>query len=352
MKESTLKITTGAMYIAIFAVILLLNRQTGSFFEEMIFYILPIPMVAYSVKYGWKASLPVLFAMGLIAVLFGTVTTIFYAITEAFIGMVLGSCVRKRTDMTKVMFIVMFLSVIAIVFNVIILGALFGYNLSEQIPMMQKTILTLVDKAQQYGMITQIVEEKIKQILTLDYLMRMAIICVVALGALQGFLIFQISLLTLRRLKFPIQQPKPVFEYYPPRWLSYMAAVAFVLYYLGVGEESQIAAIVQTIGMCGYIYMVIFGFIGVVLYVKVIIKNSSFLASIIALLCLFLLPMLELIVGIIYTCSGFHEVLMGTPGVKKQENREKKGALAASKKKNIARLAHIDTIKVEDKESD
>lgn len=43
--NETLKITTGAMIIAIFAMLLLLNRQTGAFFEEMFIYILPIPMV-------------------------------------------------------------------------------------------------------------------------------------------------------------------------------------------------------------------------------------------------------------------------------------------------------------------
>ena len=52
MDSKTLKITTGAMIVAIFAILLLLNRQTAGFFEELFVYLLPIPMVAYSAKYG------------------------------------------------------------------------------------------------------------------------------------------------------------------------------------------------------------------------------------------------------------------------------------------------------------
>ena len=41
MDSKTLKITTGAMIVAIFAILLLLNRQTAGFFEELFVYLLP-----------------------------------------------------------------------------------------------------------------------------------------------------------------------------------------------------------------------------------------------------------------------------------------------------------------------
>ena len=56
MDSKTLKITTGAMIVAIFAILLLLNRQTAGFFEELFVYLLPIPMVAYSAKSGGKSG--------------------------------------------------------------------------------------------------------------------------------------------------------------------------------------------------------------------------------------------------------------------------------------------------------
>ena len=53
----TQELTYGAMLIAVFGVILVLNRQTAGLFEELIFFILPIPMTIFTIRYGRKDSL-------------------------------------------------------------------------------------------------------------------------------------------------------------------------------------------------------------------------------------------------------------------------------------------------------
>lgn len=327
MKESTLKITTGAMFIAIFSIILLLNRQTGGFFEEIVFYILPIPMVAYSAKYGWKTSIPVLIAMGLISIFFGTVTTIFYAVTEAFIGMVLGSCIYKKVDMTKALFVVMGLSVIVNVLNTIVLASLFGYNLTEDIAMLKDGMLQSIDMVRRMsGGATPQMEQQFAQIesmLTTEYLMRMMVMAMVILGALQGFLVFQLSLLILNRLKFPIKKPKSIFDYYPPRWLSFVAVGIFVVYTFGypLVQQEQLRVVMQTIGMCAYLYMVLFGFIGAILWLRVRLHLPGLITSVLGILAFLVLPMLLMIVGVLYTTGDWHAnmVLEDVSNRKKRE---------------------------------
>lgn len=49
-------------------------------------------MVAYAAMYGVKSGLPALAAMSLISFLFGSFTTVFYAVTQALIGLVFGGC--------------------------------------------------------------------------------------------------------------------------------------------------------------------------------------------------------------------------------------------------------------------
>ena len=44
MNSKTSELTFGAMIVAIFSVMLLLNRQSGELFEEFIFFVLPLPM--------------------------------------------------------------------------------------------------------------------------------------------------------------------------------------------------------------------------------------------------------------------------------------------------------------------
>ena len=57
MNQKTLKITYGAMIVALFGVLLLINRQTGGMFNGILMFLLPIPMVAYGARYGWRAGL-------------------------------------------------------------------------------------------------------------------------------------------------------------------------------------------------------------------------------------------------------------------------------------------------------
>ena len=84
-----LKIITGAMILAIFAILLLINRQTGAFFEEFFIYLLPIPMVAYASRYGLKSSLPVFVGMLAFSFFFGKIKEVMllftpFTVTKAF----------------------------------------------------------------------------------------------------------------------------------------------------------------------------------------------------------------------------------------------------------------------------
>ena len=103
--RNTIRITTGAMIIALFTLLLLMNRQTGGLFEEMFIYILPIPMVIYAAKYGWKSGLLVFAGMAVFSFFFGNFASIFYSISSALLGLVFGTCLYYKRDMTKTMFV-------------------------------------------------------------------------------------------------------------------------------------------------------------------------------------------------------------------------------------------------------
>ena len=64
------------MLIAVFGVLILLNRQTGGLFEEAFVYIFPLPMTAYSAKYGLRSGVPVFIGMVMITLFCGSFTAI------------------------------------------------------------------------------------------------------------------------------------------------------------------------------------------------------------------------------------------------------------------------------------
>jgi hypothetical protein len=145
--SQALRLTTGAMFLAIFAILLLVNRQTGGFFEEFFIYLLPIPMVAYASIYNWKSALTVFAGMCAFSFFFGTFTSAFYAITAALVGLVLGTCLYYKVDLSVTMFVVMAMSAVFNVLSTVTLASLFGYDIDMELAEMQNMMNSVFEKA-------------------------------------------------------------------------------------------------------------------------------------------------------------------------------------------------------------
>lgn len=299
-----LKITTGAMVTAIFGVMLLLNRQTGGLFQEVLLFLYPIPMVAYAAQYDWKSSIPAFAAMTLLSVLLGNFTGIFYGMSQALIGLVFGGCLHHKVDMTKILFVVMLLSAAVNVLDIAVLGTLTGFDLNLEIEEMQRMLNSMF---QQSGMVVP------ETMLATGYLKQIFVVSMIVLGGIQGFLVYEVSLMILHRLRFPVQKPKSIFLYAPPKWTGYGALVAVILYTTGMTrpfQQDMLQNAVLTIGTFGYIYLVCFGFIAILLTFKIYFPRMRLLRVILCVILLFLFPLLEMAAGFMYIVSQYHMYLM------------------------------------------
>ena len=303
-KNATLQITTGAMFIAIFAIMLIINRYTGSMFEELILYIMPIPMVAYSAKFGWKSGVPVMVAMALISFFFGTLLTIFYAITEAFIGLVFGTCVYHKVEATKTLFTVMVLSVIANVTNTIVLASLFGYNIADEITEMQ----TMMDTALAGTGLMEVAG--VETMLSSTSLFRILVLSMICLGLVQGIIIYYLSLLILNRLHFQVEKPKSLYEFLPPTWTRWIAAALTLIYmmtYAYLQNDERLQGIIMTAGMCGYLYLTVFGVIGATILIRTYITPSKGMAAVIAMFGYVAFSQIMVVLGFFYLSRSYHD---------------------------------------------
>ena len=315
MNENTRKLTFGALLVAVFGVLLLLNRQTGGMLEETFIFLFPIPMVAFSARYGWKDSLPVFVCTVLISIFCGIFTSAFYAITQSFIGVVYGSCLHAKRDATKTMLLVMVLSVISNVLSTVVLASLFGFNLQQDVTMMQTSMREAMEK-----MGSNITPQQIEAVNTLlrpDTLLRMFIVSMIFMGAVQGFIVCQLSLLILRRLRYPIQKPLPVSSYYPPRWTGILAMFLYLYgsVYLSMpettGRREMIRAAGQIASLSAYMYLLSFGFIAALFLLRAYASRSRVLNLILAVLFFFILPPVYLGLGVAYISLGFHDWVVG-----------------------------------------
>ena len=322
MELKTNKLTQGAMIVAIFGVLLLLNRQTGGLFEETFLFLFPLPMVIFAAKYGWKDSLPVLFCMAITSFLFGTFSTIFYAISEAFIGLVYGSCLYSKKDRTKTVVLLLFLSVVANLLSSVVLASLFGYNLQGELNEMQKLMGQYTDKvnqmmAQQAAQTGQTLPENYSfmppNMMNMNFFRTMFICSMVLLGIMQGFVTHLLSLIVLKKLRYPVKMPAPLAEFYPPKWSGYLGLGAFLLYYASIlrpFDNQLMQDLAQAAGVGGLMYLVCFGFIAVFVFVKKRLPGHKLLPLLAGMLLMMIMPQIIMFVGFAYISLRLHDYIL------------------------------------------
>ena len=330
MDKKTIKITYGAMIVALFGVLLLINRQTGGMFQGILMYILPIPMVAYAARYGWKASIAAWAAATFISIFVSTPTTIIYAACEAFLGMTLGTCIYHKKDMTRTLLLIMFLCVISELFNAVIITAVSGQSLSMYVREMQAAMNESMEMMSRYMGDDPRMEAQIalmKSMMSDAFLARILLVSMAVGGAVQGFIIYEVSLLILRRLHIAVPKPKPVALYTPPSWSAYLGIALFMIYnytFAKPFENEIVQSVMQVAGIVGVMYLMCFGVIAVMLLVQAYMTKVKLVVGLIGFLSLFMMPQLVIILGIFYVAGQLHRFLLRKLGYAIPELQDKR----------------------------
>lgn len=311
MSENTLKLTQGALITAVFGVLMFLNRQTAGIAEEILVYIFPLPMAIYAAKYGFWAGLPAFAAMCLISFLLGTPTSAIYAGMYVVIGLIFGTCLHKKADSAKTMLSVMAASTVVNVVYLVFLASLTGIGFSDQVTEYQTLLNETFSRA---GI------EFPEELLTFEYLGKLLIISMVAVGALQGFLIYELGLLIMKKLKQNVPTPTGFFDIHPPVAAGYVAAAAFLIYNLSFGlvrQNNILQTAIMVVGLFGYLFLLFFGFIGANLILRGLFKGKRALASIVSMLLVFILALPMAVLGLIYVSNPdtYREMLRKTGGL-------------------------------------
>lgn len=324
MRENTLRITYGAMLVAIFGVIMMLNRQTGGLFDSVMLFILPIPIVAYAIKYGGKASLAVFVCMVLVSFLLGGLTSTFYGVSAALIGLVYGTCLNHKVDITKSMLIVVVATIAVEMIDLVLISELLGYGLDVQIQEMQQ-MFDLA--AQQYGV------EFPSAIMGESSLMRIALVAIGFSGALEGFVICGLTIVVLKKLRIPVQQISPISQLYPPKWTGLAAAGVWLWYSATLSQQAAIEqglvdatadtllnrciqnefalGATQIIGMVGYFYLMFFAIIALSMILTKYVTRNKVLIVLLTFVGFFMGGILMMVLGVLYISGTLHDRLLG-----------------------------------------
>ena len=299
---------------AIVGAVLLINRQLGGLLQDLFLFLFPIPMVFYSAKYGWKDSWIVFAAMCLLGFILGGITTLFYVASESLIGLIYGGGIHAKKNTHTLVLMTMVAGAIVNVLSTVVFASVFGYDLAAETKEME-------------AMMNQVFEQTgtaLPSTVNLtQYIGTIFVVTAILTGVLQGFVTHVLSRLLLKRLRFPIEPPTPVANYYPPKWSGYLGMLGFLAYYYSIfrplGNEIAHAAF-QGLGMCGFLYLLAYGYIAILVYFRVLRPKMRGAGMLVGFLLMFTMPVFLVILGFLYITTDVHRRLMeGAANAKKAE---------------------------------
>ena len=136
MRKSVRQITDGAMMIAIIGLFVVVNRQLLFLLESYAAFLMPIPILFYTVKYGFRQAMLVAFGMIVVSLLLGTPQSLFYMGAALANGLVYGHGVRKQKPNEWLLGVTILITAVTMFITTYAFAAFFGYNVMEEVKSM------------------------------------------------------------------------------------------------------------------------------------------------------------------------------------------------------------------------
>ncbi len=294
MNHQVRKITEGAMMCALFGMVLLINRQFAEVLEIFFVFVLPLPLIVYTVKYGVKSGLVCAVSISFLSLMISSFTSMIYSIMSILIGLVYGALVRKKASSSILISVTMILTMILEVLCMIVFASLFGYDLIADAAMIEEMFLQAM---QSFG-----IPESSIPMLSANFFVMIAIVSILLTGIMEGFLVHLFAGLILKRLKIEAKAFTPLSMWYVPKWVGFVCAMLYIasqmIQYADVSETVQL--IVMAAGIMGALVLVLFGYVACLLFAMVKYKKN--ITLILILLFVLIWPLLA-VMGFFYITS-------------------------------------------------
>lgn len=129
--------------IAIIGLFVVVNRQLLFLLENYAAFLMPIPILFYTVKYGFKQAMLVAFSMIVVSLLLGTPQSLFYMGAALANGLVYGHGVRKQTSNEWLLGVTILITAVTMFLTTYAFAAFFGYNVMEEVKLIIEYLKTI-----------------------------------------------------------------------------------------------------------------------------------------------------------------------------------------------------------------
>ncbi|MGI6509906.1 MAG: DUF2232 domain-containing protein [Erysipelotrichaceae bacterium] len=312
-KSRVNSITYGALFCALVGVLVYINRLLANGLELYFFWIIPIVVIIYIVKFDVKQAIVMNVAMLLMTMIIaGPISTsAFYVLGSVIAGTVYGAGLIKQKSATFLISSVVVVSLVMMFISYFVFAKFFGYDLLAEMDFMKETMTVLIDRMAKGD---AGVASTLMSIFDNNALFSIIIISSVLSALLEGFLVHSIAFIVLRRLKMTIPPMKSVSELYAPLWLKLvvlmgLAGNILMNQFPAVGQYKNL---IFPITVIAYIVCFMFGYILISTLIAIRVPDArkrASLAVIVLLLSLFL-SVLVIGVGIFDIFTSFRKTLI------------------------------------------
>lgn len=306
MNSKTRQLTEGAMIVAIISVIVLADRGMAGLLYAYIYWIMPLPMVVYATKYGFKASLIPVFCANAISFIYAYDLYMKACVLfGCIIGTAYGYGIKSKKPSNWLVVTTFVITLISEVVSTIGIPFILGYDLMEQITTMYEYY---VETFGQYGYQFDNLFEIFKYVY---------IFSIILTAALETFLTHLVSHLILKRLRIPVEPLKKIGMIYLPKWAGYVLT-AIIIFAGANNSFNWLPQYKDAIALLAGVAQIVFAFMGYYefCFVGRLAKNKFI--PFIALILFFTFPIVLVIAGMLFTLTEYRKKLLES--IKEQQN--------------------------------
>lgn len=279
MKSKTRAISEGAMMLAIIGMLLITNRQFAGMFETLMF-VLSVPITIYTVKHGMQMGLTLSVSASLLSFMFATPTSIFYLISSIVIGLVYSFGVLHDWKNGWLLFVSVLGNLVVTIITVIIMGAIFGYDIEEEIKMFSE-------------LVPDVGSMDVKSVITI-----VVFLSYLGIAIMQAMITHMISIEMMKRLKIKVMHMKNAFELQFPKWSAILIVISYIIYFATsyISVNQMLMNIIIVIYCCAMLLAIIDGGLTIICYLRLKGKGRGMI-FLVMLACF--LPILQNVISII-----------------------------------------------------
>ncbi len=246
--------------VALVGVVLVLDRYTAGMIRFYFSFLLPLPLVFYTAKYGLKDAMVPFIAIIIITIILGLPLTLFVIVNGCVTGLVYGWGVNTNKNDGFLLFCTIVFSTLGYFVTTYLLAEAFGISVVQEIELVVTTIESLPIKIPENVDIALIASSIYPAVLLFG-------------AFLEGIVVHLLAKLLLRRFHIPTNDIKNILEYKIPSWLIYLLAFLSLLpVFAGLLNLHQFYTdICYTVGGIAIVSLLFYGLFTVIS----LIKNSG-----------------------------------------------------------------------------